>query len=211
VAFIGDPGATRPGTMRESILAEATQLFADTGFEGTSLNDIAAGVGIKRPSLLHHFASKDELYGEVFENMLSDWLERVESVITAPGEGWEKFAEVITVGFDVFAENPAYVRLMRREALDGGGRLGIDLVGVVEPLFTAAVAWMEDQMESGHFRRTDARQVVVSAYAVLLGYVSDAPFLNGLFGGNALEANVLAERRTHLLDLFHRTLVADPA
>ena len=195
--------------MREAILAEATQLFADNGFEGTSLNDIAAGVGIKRPSLLHHFASKDELYGEVFENMLSDWLERVESVIAAPGTGWDKFAEVISVGFDVFAENPAYVRLMRREALDGGGRLGIDLVGVVEPLFSTAVAWMEAQMESGHFRHTDGRQVVVTAYAVLLGYVSDAPFLNGLFGGDALDASVLEERRAHLLDLFRRTLVAD--
>lgn len=194
--------------MREAIVAEATQLFADHGFEGTSLNDIAAGVGIKRPSLLHHFASKDELYGEVFENMLSDWLERVESVIDVPGTGWDKFAEVMSVGFDVFAENPSYVRLMRREALDGGGRLGIDLVGVVEPLFATAVAWMEAQMDSGHFRRTDARQVVVTAYAVLLGYVSDAPFLNGLLGGDALDARVLAERRTHLLDLFRRTLVA---
>lgn len=196
--------------MREAILAEATQLFADNGFEGTSLNDIAAGVGIKRPSLLHHFASKDELYGEVFENMLSDWLERVESVIAEPGTGWDKFAEVISVGFHVFAEKPAYVRLMRREALDGGGRLAIDLVGVVEPLFSTAVVWMEAQMASGHFRRTDARQIVVTAYAVLLGYISDAPFLNGLFGGNALDDLVLEERRAHLLDLFHRTLVADP-
>ena len=195
--------------MREAILAEATQLFADNGFEGTSLNDIAAGVGIKRPSLLHHFPSKDELYGEVFETMLSDWLERVESVIGAPGTGWDKFAEVISVGFDVFAENPAYVRLMRREALDGGGRLGIDLVGVVEPLFSTAVAWMETQMDSGHFRRTDARQIVVTAYAVLLGYVSDAPFLDGLLGGNALDTTLLEQRRAHLLDLFRRTLVAD--
>lgn len=197
--------------MREAILAEATQLFADNGFEGTSLNDIAAGVGIKRPSLLHHFASKDDLYGEVFENMLSNWLERVESVIAEPGTGWDKFAEVISVGFDVFAENPAYVRLMRREALDGGGRLGIDLVGVVEPLFAAAVGWMETQMERGHFRRTDARQVVVTAYAVLLGYVSDAPFLNGLLGGDALDSAVLEQRRAHLLDLFRCTLVAGPA
>lgn len=199
--------ADAPRSMRDQILAEATQLFAQFGYEGTSLNDIAAGVGIKRPSLLHHFPSKDDLYGEVFEQILSHWLERVESAMSLPGFGWERFQLVLSAGFDLFSEYPSYVKLMRREALEGASRLGIDLTGVVAPLFNAAVEWMEEEIHSGRFRAIDARQVLITAYAALLGYVSDAPFIDGLLAGDALSPESLHERRAHLLDLFHRLLV----
>jgi AcrR family transcriptional regulator len=195
--------------MRDQILDEATELFARQGYDGTSLNDIAAGVGIKRPSLLHHFPSKDALYGEVFEKMLSEWLERVEETISTPGSGWERFSAVLTSGFDLFVDNPSYVRLMRREALEGGDRLGIDLIGVVTPLFDAAVDWLEEEMSAGRFRSVDARHILITAYASLLGYVSDAPFINGLMNDDALAPATLAARRKHVLDLFHRALVPE--
>jgi AcrR family transcriptional regulator len=46
---------------RDEIVDEAMRLFASGGFRSTSLHEIAAGVGISKATLLHHFGSKDNL------------------------------------------------------------------------------------------------------------------------------------------------------
>ena len=135
-----EPADSAPArTTRELILDEAVACFGANGYEGTSLNDIAAGVGIRRPSLLHHFASKEALYDEVFERLLSDWFRRLAVAVASPEQGWAKVELVLDAGFAYFADNPDYVRLVRRAAIDGSGHLTIDLAAVMRPMFDQAV------------------------------------------------------------------------
>lgn len=62
------PDAAVPGTRREQILATAAELFAHRGFNGVSINDIGAAVGISGPALYRHFASKDDLVWRTFQH-----------------------------------------------------------------------------------------------------------------------------------------------
>ena len=191
---------------RELILSEARRCVAENGYDGTSLNDIAAGVGIRRPSLLHHFPSKEALYGEVFEQLLSDWIDRLASAIGAPETGERKMELVIEAGFDLFADNPDYVRLMRREALDSGAHLGIDLAAVLRPMFDRAVVFFEREMNAGVFRRQDPQHLLITGYGALLSYFSDAPFLGGLLDGDAFSKEEMLRRRAHITEFFAAAL-----
>src|SRR5215831_17270238 len=74
---------------KEEILDVATRLFAERGYEGTSMNDVAARVGMRKASLFYHFATKDALYEAVLDRLI----ESLGSALRAAYEGVGSFAE----------------------------------------------------------------------------------------------------------------------
>ena len=203
------PVGAPAGTTRTLILAAALHRFAEQGFAAASLTDIAADVGIRRPSLLHHFPSKEALYREVLLAELADWNSLVSVAIVGGTGGWEKAERVLVAAFEYFEKHPDFVRITRREALDGGPMLSEELGAVLRPMFDGAVVFLEREMDAGRLRRYDARQLLLTGYGAVLSYLSDAPLAGDLLGSDPLSASMLAARRRHVLDLLRNAL--DPS
>jgi AcrR family transcriptional regulator len=65
---------TRPRTnTRDRLIEAAVELFGANGFDGTSMRDLAAEVGIKAPALYNHFRSKEEIFVEAITVTLRDF------------------------------------------------------------------------------------------------------------------------------------------
>jgi TetR/AcrR family transcriptional regulator len=196
---------------RETILVVARQRFAERGFSGTSLNDIAEEVGIRTPSLFHHFPSKLALYRAVLLDAFEDWFELMDQTTTnvpvEQSQGWPQVERVVRTAFRFFVERPDFVRLARWEALEGGTVLVEELATVLRPLFERGVRFLEREMDAGRIRRCDARRLVITGYGAVLSYLSDAPLVGSLLGEDPLAPAALATEQEHVLDLFRHALV----
>ncbi|EDY47574.1 transcriptional regulator [Streptomyces clavuligerus] len=65
---------------REQLLDIGRTLFADKGFEGTSVEEIAAKAGVSKPVVYEHFGGKEGLYAVVVDREMRQLLRRVTGV-----------------------------------------------------------------------------------------------------------------------------------
>lgn len=79
---------------KEKILEEALKLFAQSGYKGTSMNEIAAKIGVSKAALYKHYSSKQEILDSIIERMNQMDVQRVEEY-EMPGGNMEK----VVVGY----------------------------------------------------------------------------------------------------------------
>lgn len=74
-------GATENNELEYQIIETAKQLFIEKGFVETSMSDIAAKVGINRPTLHYYFRTKDRMFQAVFGSIVMSLLPKVQEII----------------------------------------------------------------------------------------------------------------------------------
>ncbi len=138
-----------PSEVRERILEHATRLFAARGYDGTTLQQIADAVGIRKPSLLYHFPSKEELRRSVLEQVLAHGNQVLPQLLLAASSSHGQFDGVLGEMVAFFSADPDRARLLLREILDRP-RETRELMGrLVRPWITATCDYIRKGQERG--------------------------------------------------------------
>ncbi len=106
------------GDIKKRIREEAIRLFGTKGYDGTSLQSIADAVGIRKQSVLYHFASKETLREQVVESILVHWRNELPRLLAAEISGYDRFSSTVTAVVAFFLEDANRARLTVREMLD---------------------------------------------------------------------------------------------
>jgi len=190
------------------ILDAAEALFAERGYAGTTLRDVADAVGLRIPSLYNHFPSKDALYAAVLERGFGPVLDLLGETLARPDArpaGHELGERVMRL----LAAHPTLPRLILHETLAGGQRLTPMLRAWVGPAFARADALVERTPTARPWPPDLAPLFVLAMYHVVVGYFTIAPLYRDLSGVDLLSEPMI-ERQTRLLRRMVDALLPDP-
>jgi len=97
---------------RRAILHAALRVFAEKGYHGCRIADVARQAGVAYGLVYHYFRNKDELLESVFEEQWAILIGAIRSIAEGPGSAGEQIASVIRFALDVFRTAPAAVRVL---------------------------------------------------------------------------------------------------
>ncbi len=169
--------------VRTQILTTATRLFARRGFDGTSLSAIADEVGIKKPSLLYHFPSKDALRKSVLDELSRHWGEVLPRVLSTISSGHGRFDALARELIRFFETDPDRARLVIRELMDRPDEMKAQLTEAVRPFIALLTDYIERGKKEGLVRPdVDPAKYLVHVITLVLTGLAARPVLGALAG-----------------------------
>ncbi|MED5583579.1 MAG: TetR/AcrR family transcriptional regulator [Actinomycetota bacterium] len=193
----------RGAETRDRILDAALSSFGTIGYDGTSLDDLANGLGVRKQTILYHFVSKRGLLGAVVDRSAADLNAALFEVLDGEATDWERVEALVRSVFRVALEQPLLMGLLR-EVSRPGSPAAPRLKGAMGPLMDRAQAWMEREMDAGRMRRTDAQLVLISAYSTVVGLATEIEVLRA--AGLEPTMRTVATRRRELLRFLRASL-----
>jgi TetR/AcrR family transcriptional regulator len=197
---------------RTNILDAAERLFANRGFRGASVKEIAAEAGVTGAMINYYFENKQKLYHSVLDRIVSDVQKMVVDVLATGRPPAERLEIFFGWFFDYAAQHPNFAKLTRM-GLGGSEKEHIEkiVLGFFKPMFQVGCGFFDRDIELKDDPDVDTEHLLLSIFGMTIHYFSDARFVSLILGRDALSKEELARRKECLLQIVFRMVNAERA
>lgn len=188
---------------RAALLATAISEFADKGFAGARVDEIASRAGVNKQLLYHHFGNKDDLYRVALETIYGEIREKEKALHLGDLKPIEAMQTLVGYSFDYLVAHPEFIKLVSDENAQGAPHAAKS-TGLAEmhwPLIELLRETLKRGAAQGLFRDDmDPINVYISIAGISYFFFSNNPTLSAIFGRKLNTPEAIAQRRKHVIE-----------
>jgi TetR/AcrR family transcriptional regulator len=174
----------RHGSARQAILRAAAAEFAARGFDGATVDRIAARAGVNKALLYYYFHNKAGLYREILRDLFAAVATAVSNVRAAGGTPEAQLVGFIRALAREAIARPHFPPIWLREMADGGRHVDAAIIGEVQRVLTTLAGTLDDGRRAGRFHAAHPLLTQLSIVGPLLMFLASAP-VRARFGDRA--------------------------
>lgn len=187
---------------RKKIMTAALEVFSQHGYRGATLDQIAEAAGMSKPNLIYYFDGKEAIHVAVLNALMDEWLAPL-AEMDPDGDPLQEILGYIRRKMEMSRKYPRESRLFANEILQGAPRMAPHLKSTLKPLFEEKCALIEGWAADGRLAQTDARQLVLSIWAITQHYADFEAQIRVLIPD---ESGGWADANAHVEQLFRKLL-----
>jgi AcrR family transcriptional regulator len=188
---------------REEILELSAPLFARHGYDGVSMRDVAAAVGLTQAALYYHFSDKDQLYLDAVAYEFRGRGTALKDILAGDGTPWERLKRFVAELARMMATDKNFLRLVQWVLLDSDEARQSTLAKQVFSDMFVAVHDLARELDPHH----DAHLLAMSIFGLVIFHFQTGTTRRFMPGHRPRQdrPEVLAH---HVCDLLRRSLAA---
>jgi len=187
--------------LEADILAQAVRVFAECGYEGTSIAAIAEQAGLSKQNLLYYFPTKQVLYKRVLDDVLDEWLDRMNSLADDSKTPQEVLRGYIQAKLRFSREQPWGSRVYAMEVIGGAPMYGQEIKKKLIPLLRKDIAVFEKWISEGKIAPVNATHLLFTIWAMTQSYADFSTQMCLVLNRKQLARNDFADAEKLITDM----------
>ncbi len=189
----------------EKILETAAAEFAEKGFAGARIDEIAELAGINKAMLYYHVGDKQELHSEVVLSVMRPALELLQGIVARPLPPEEKLRMLVRALARYASDHALMPRIMLHEIAAGGVHLPDEVIRCIAGVFGTVKQVLDDGVQAGVFRVADPLAAHFGIIASTMLYIAAEPIrqrAGAVLGFPLMAQQPVAENADHIVEMI---------